>query len=175
MRKIIRKKFWIFAFAYYICTVLPPIKATKVGNNFRNHISMKRIEIPIGFKKSLMEKFQTSSPTVWAALNFITKSDFAKQIRAEAIKMGGIVRSDDPDSEPFIPNCETVYEKEKGVLVRMVQKFSNDVKVIVHLPFSVIQLYHRKELVAECEEVKLTVWSEFVYKAQKLSESLTEE
>ena len=117
---------------------------------------MKRIEIPIGFKKTLMEKFQTSSPTVWAALNFITKSDFAKQIRAEAIRMGGVTKSDDPDTESFIPNCETRYEKEDGKLVRMVQKFSNDVKLVVHVQSSIIQLYHKKDLVATCHDARLS-------------------
>ena len=136
---------------------------------------MKRIEIPIGFKKTLMEKFQTSSPTVWAAFNFITKSDFAKQIRAEAIRMGGVTKSDDPDTESFIPNCETRYEKEDGKLVRMVQKFSNDVKLVVHVQSSIIQLYHKKDLVATCHDARLSDWTGFTYKAQQLSDSLTEE
>ena len=175
MRKIIRKKFWIFAFAYYICTDLTPIKVAKVGNNFRKQISMKRIEMPNGLKKELREKFHTSVPTVWAALNYITNSDFAKQIRAEAIKMGGYIRSIDPDAESFIPNCETKYEKENGKLVRMVQKFSNDVKMIVHVQSSIIQLYHGKELIAKCQDARLSDWSGFAYKAQQLSESLMEE
>lgn len=131
--------------------------------------------MPVGLKKSLCEKFQTTVPTVWAALNFITKSDFAKQIRAEAIRMGGFVRSCDPDAEPFIPNCETRNEKEDGKLVRMVQKFSNDVKMIVHVQSSIIQIYHGKELVAKCQDARLSDWTAFAYKAQQLSESLNEE
>ena len=175
MRKIIRKKFWIFAFAYYICTVLITIRITKVGNNFRNHISMKRIEIPNDLKRSLREKFQTSTPTVWSALNFITHSDFAKQIRAEAVRMGGVVTSDDPGSERFLPNCQTRHEKEKGVLMRIVQMFANDVKMIVHVQSNIIQIYHKKELVAKCQNARVSDWGELAYKAQKLSESLTEE
>lgn len=175
MRKIIRKKFWIFAFAYYICTVLPLIKTTKVENNFRKHRVMKHIDIPHGTKKKLVEKFQTSSPTVWAALNYITKSDFAKQIRAEAVRMGGVIKSDDPASESFIPNCQTIHEKEGGKMVRMVQVFANEVKMVVHVQASIIEIYHKKELVATCHDARINDWTEFAYKAQQLSETLNEE
>lgn len=175
MRKIIRKKFWIFAFAYYICNKLTRIKITKVGNNFRKHIDMKHIEVPFGVRQKLMQKFQTSGPTVWAALNYFTKSDFAKEIRAEAVRLGGVIQSDDPNVESFIPNCQTIYEKERGTLMRMVQKFANDVKVIVHVQSNIIQLYHKTELVAKCQDARLQDWTEFTYKAQKLSESFNEE
>lgn len=136
---------------------------------------MKHIEIPHGATKRLKEKFQTSTPTVWAALNYITKSDLAKEIRAAAVAMGGIIRSDDPASESFTPNCQTKYEKENGTLMRMIQIFANDVKIVVHVQSNIIQVYHNSELVCKCMDARLKDWSEFAYKTQQLSESLNEE
>ncbi len=136
---------------------------------------MKRIELPHEKKGKLRRMFNTTVPTVWAALNYTTKSDFAKQIRAEAIKLGGVIKDDDPTSEGFIPNCETQHIRKGGDVVTIIQKFANDVKLVLNVDSSLIQLYHKKEVVARWVNAGLKDWSESTYKAQELSESLNEE
>lgn len=51
--------------------------------------SNKKIIMPLGERQLLARDFGVSLPTVRSALNGITRSELATQIRAEALRRGG--------------------------------------------------------------------------------------
>lgn len=51
----------------------------------------KVIIMPYGTRQNLCKDFKVSSPTVWAALRWITKTKLADTLRAAAIQRGGVV------------------------------------------------------------------------------------
>lgn len=51
--------------------------------------SNKKIIMPLGERQKLARDFGVSLPTVRSALNGITRSELAGQIRAEALRRGG--------------------------------------------------------------------------------------
>lgn len=54
-------------------------------------VSDKRIITPLGERQRLARDFGVSLPTVRSALNGITRSILAQQIRDEAIRRGGTI------------------------------------------------------------------------------------
>lgn len=51
----------------------------------------KKILMQQGAIKKLMKDFDVSYPTVWKALNYITRSTLSNLIRASAIERGGLI------------------------------------------------------------------------------------
>ncbi|MFR9546932.1 MAG: hypothetical protein SNJ29_15355 [Rikenellaceae bacterium] len=80
-------------------------------------------------RRMLERDFSVTRQTVWAALNYRTKSGRAKMLRAAALQRGGVLvdLDDKPTSEP---NFTTYFDE---VPHRMVQVFSKRVKLICDL------------------------------------------
>ncbi|MFR9506141.1 MAG: hypothetical protein SNI32_08690 [Rikenellaceae bacterium] len=80
-------------------------------------------------RRMLERDFSVTRQTVWAALNYRTKSGRAKMLRAAALQRGGVLvdLDDKPTSEP---NFTTYFDE---VPYRMVQVFSKRVKLICDL------------------------------------------
>ncbi|MFR9641778.1 MAG: hypothetical protein SNH41_06680 [Rikenellaceae bacterium] len=80
-------------------------------------------------RRTLERDFSVTRQTLWAALNYRTKSGRAKMLRAAALQRGGVLvdLDDKPTSEP---NFTTYFDE---VPYRMVQVFSKRVKLICDL------------------------------------------
>jgi len=60
------------------------------------------IKVTDSLRRKLASRFNVSKPTVWSALNYLTKSDLAEAIRQYALNHGGAI-----EEQCFIPNCRT--------------------------------------------------------------------
>lgn len=134
---------------------------------------MKYIDLPKEKKALLRRTFGTTAVTVWSALNFVTNSDLAKRIRAAAMAGGGVVKNSITTPDGFMPNCQTNYEhREDGTVRRIIQIFSNDVRVEFDNDRGTAKILHAEEPVRTYEQVVIRAWGDIVFEAQSLSDSL---
>lgn len=136
---------------------------------------MKYIELSKDQKGALRRMFKVSPPTIWAALNYGTHSDLAKRIRKAAIAKGGIVKNRIFTPDGFIPNCQTEYIHKDGAVVGIIQIFPNDVRVVFENDKRTAEILCSGEKIKEFTHVSMGNWSEIVFEAQSLSNTLNEE
>lgn len=138
-------------------------------------MQMKYIDLPKGKKALLRRTFSTTGVTVWSALNFMTHSELARRIRAAAMAQGGVVRNTITTPEGFMPNCQTAYvHREDGTVGRIIQTFSNDVRVEFDADRATAEILHGAQRVKIHTGVALRDWGTLVFEAQRLAESLDE-
>lgn len=134
---------------------------------------MKYIDLPKEKKALLRRTFDTTGVTVWSALNFVTNSDLARRIRAAAMAHGGVVKNSITTPDGFMPNCETGFvHDDSGCVQRVIQAFSNGVRVEFDNDRCAAVILHRDEPVKTYEHVVIKEWGNILYEAQSLSDSL---
>lgn len=90
---------------------------------------MKYIELPTAKKARIRRALGVSRVTLWSALTFQTQSALAEKIRRMALQDGGRVMSEVDVTNGFMPNCETDFEHDASGVRRIIQTFSNGVRV----------------------------------------------
>lgn len=112
-------------------------------------------------KKELAATFGYSRQTVWAALNYRTKSPVANMLRKAALERGGILIGENTDK--ITPDFETRFLTAEAL---MVQRFTNRVQLVadlttgdvkIHVDGEVVETYsnpHINELSAIQENVQ---------------------
>lgn len=119
------------------------------------------IRVSDALRKELSEVHNLSRVSVWAALNFLTSSERAEEVRKYALAHGGVVVDKD-----FTPNCQTEHTQTE-----IIQTFAGDVQVIVSKEDS-----HARVLVDGKEEesydgLTMKGWGNLLRHAQDLSEA----
>lgn len=133
---------------------------------------MKRINLPKSKKAKLRRIFGVSNVTVWSALNYMTDSKLAKKIRDAALADGGIVEHSVVVPEGFMPNCQTDYvHGDDGRVQRIIQTFSNDVRVEFDNDRCTAVILHGEEPVRTYGQVVIRDWGNIVFEAQSLADS----
>lgn len=136
---------------------------------------MKRINLPKSKKAKLRRVFGVSNVTVWSALNYMTDSKLAKKIRDAALADGGIVEHSVVVPEGFMPNCQTDYvHGDDGRVQRIIQTFSNDVRVEFDNDRCTAVILRGEEPVRTYEQVVIRNWGNIVFEAQSLADSSNE-
>lgn len=133
---------------------------------------MKRINLPKNKRARLCRTFGTSGVTVWSALNYVTNSPLAEKIRRAAIAEGGVVENQLTVPEGFMPNCETNFVHEDGGVRRIIQTFSNGVRLEFDSDTCVADISRNGRLVKTYSDVKVRDWGNIVFEAQSLTDSL---
>lgn len=135
---------------------------------------MKRINLPKNKRARLCRTFGTSGVTVWSALNYVTNSPLAEKIRRAAIAEGGVVENQLTVPEGFMPNCETNFVHEDGGVRRIIQTFSNGVRLEFDSDTCVADISRNGRLVKTYSDVKVRDWGNIVFEAQSLTDSLNQ-
>ena len=136
---------------------------------------MKYIDLPREQKARLRRVFKVSAVTIWSALTFQTDSDLARRIRGLAMspEMGGRVIDPIDVTDGFMPNCQTDYVRnENGRVKRIIQTFSNGVRVEFDNDRCSAVILHDENSVKTYQDVVFRDWGNIVYEAQNLSDSL---
>jgi hypothetical protein len=84
---------------------------------------MKQIFLPYHLKKEILnlkwdvngERRKVSVPTLWAALNYTTKTKLADALRAAAMQRGGVIYDSNRKADKYIPICSSHIDRETGV------------------------------------------------------------
>ena len=90
---------------------------------------MKYIELSTSKKARICRALGVSRVTLWSALTFQTQSTLAEKIRRMAVQNGGRVMIKLDVTEGFMPNCEIDFVHDIGGVQRIIQTFSNGVRV----------------------------------------------
>lgn len=135
---------------------------------------MKRINLSKEKRAWLQRAFGVSHVTIWSALNYVTESPLAKQIRRMALANGGIVETCTFVPAGFKPNCQTEYEHTNGSVKSISQRFMNEVRVLFDNDNNRATLFQGNNAIEEYEDVRMRDWSNILFRAQSLSESLNE-
>ena len=135
---------------------------------------MKRINLSKEKRAWLQRAFGVSHVTIWAALNYVTESPLAKQIRRMALANGGIVENRIFVTDGFLPNCQTEYEHTNGSVKSISHRFMNEVRVLFDNGNNRATLFQGNNAIEEYENVRMRDWSNILFRAQSLSESLNE-
>lgn len=134
---------------------------------------MKYIDLSKEKKALLRRMFDTTGVTVWSALNFVTNSELARRIRSAAMANGGVVKNTITTPDGFMPNCQTECVRgEDGTVQRVVQTFSNGVRVEFDNDRCSAVILHEKEPIKTFNDVIIRDWGNIVFEAQNLSDSL---
>ena len=133
---------------------------------------MKRINLPKNKRARLCRTFGTSGVTVWSALNYVTNSPLAEKIRRAAIAEGGVVENQLTVPEGFMPNCETNFVHGNGGVRRIIQTFSNGVRVEFDNDTCTAEISRGGRPVKTYSDVKVRDWGNIVFEAQSLADSL---
>ncbi len=134
---------------------------------------MKYIELPTRKKARIRRVLGVSRVTLWSALTFQTQSALAEKIRRMALQDGGRVMSELDVTDGFMPNCQTDYvHGDDGRVQRIIQTFSNDVRVEFDNDCCTAVILHGEEPVRTYERVVIRDWGDIVFEAQNLSDSL---
>lgn len=133
---------------------------------------MKRINLPKNKRARLCRTFGTSGVTVWSALNYVTNSPLAEKIRRAALAEGGVIENRITVPEGFMPNCETDFVHGDGGVRRIIQTFSNGVRVEFDNEASTASISRADKLVKTFNEVRMHDWGNIVFEAQSLADSL---
>ena len=112
-------------------------------------------------RRELTEKFQVSRKTVWCALNYITNSDLAKEIRTWALQHGGRVEEED-----FLPNCRTEHTEDA-----VIQTFAGGVQVRISKRNSGVDLLEDGQVSEHYDNVTIQAWGNLLHHAQLTSEA----
>lgn len=134
---------------------------------------MKRINLPKNKRARLCRTFGTSGVTVWSALNYVTNSPLAEKIRRAALAEGGVIENRITVPEGFMPNCETDFVHGDGGVRRIIQTFSNGVRVEFDNEANTASISRADKLVKTFNEVRMHDWGNIVFEAQSLADSLS--
>lgn len=134
---------------------------------------MKRINLPKNKRARLCRTFSTSGVTVWSALNYVTNSPLAEKIRRAAIAEGGVIENRITVPEGFMPNCETDFVHGDGGVRRIIQTFSNGVRVEFDNEANTASISRVGKLVKAFDDVRMRDWGNIVFEAQSLADSLS--
>lgn len=134
---------------------------------------MRRITLPKNKRARLCRTFGTSGVTVWSALNYVTNSPLAEKIRRAALAEGGVIENQITVPEGFMPNCETNFVHGNGGVRRIVQTFSNGVRVEFDNDTCTAEISRGGRPVKTYSDVKVRDWGNIVFEAQSLTDSLT--
>lgn len=118
------------------------------------------IKVSDPLRRDLVNKFKVSKPTVWAALNYITRGGNGPAIRRYALSHGGAIVEED-----FMPNCRTEHTQEE-----MIQTFAGGIQVRVSKVNSGAVILRDGKEVERYEELTLKAWGNLLYHAQELSQ-----
>ena len=118
------------------------------------------IKVTDSLRRELASRFNVSKPTVWSALNYLTKSDLAEAIRQYALNHGGAI-----EEQCFIPNCRTEYTDTE-----MIQTFAGGIQVRIDRQDGGVRLLNGEKELESYEPMSLRAWGNLLHHAQKLSE-----
>lgn len=135
---------------------------------------MKYIELPTAKKARIRRALGVSRVTLWSALTFQTQSALAEKIRRMALQDGGRVMSEVDVTNGFMPNCETDFEHDACGVRRIIQTFSNGVRVEFDNATSTADISRNGCSVKTFSDVKICDWGNIVFEAQSLTDSLNE-
>ena len=135
---------------------------------------MKYIELPTAKKARIRRALGVSRVTLWSALTFQTQSALAERIRRMALQDGGRVMSEVDVTNGFMPNCETDFEHDASGVRRIIQTFSNGVRVEFDNATSTADISWNGRSVKTFSDVKIRDWGNIVFEAQSLTDSLNE-
>jgi len=135
-------------------------------------MAMKYIELPTGKKARICRALGVSRVTLWSALTFQTQSALAEKIRRMALQDGGRVMSEVDVTSGFMPNCETDFVHGNGGVQRIIQTFSNGVRVVFDNDACTAMILHNEKPVKNYEQVVIRDWGNIVFEAQSLADSL---
>lgn len=133
---------------------------------------MKRINLSKNKRARLCRTFGTSGVTVWSALNYVTNSPLAEKIRRAALAEGGVVENQITVPDGFIPNCETAFEHDADGVRRIIQTFSNGVRVEFDNATCTAGISRNGRSVKTFSDVRMRDWIKIVFEAQSLSDSI---
>ena len=133
---------------------------------------MKRINLSKPKKAGLRRKFGVSNVTVWSALNYVPDSDLARKIRNAAIAAGGVVEHQVVVPDGFMPNCETAFEHDADGVRRIIQTFSNGIRVEFDNATCTAEISRDDRSVKTFSDVNIRDWGNIVFEAQSLADSL---
>ena len=118
------------------------------------------IKVTDSLRRDLASRFNVSKPTVWSALNYLTKSDLAEAIRQYALNHGGAI-----EEQCFIPNCRTEYTDTE-----MIQTFAGGIQDRIDRQDGGVRLLNGEKELESYEPMSLQAWGNLLHHAQKLSE-----
>ncbi len=134
---------------------------------------MKYIELPAGRKARICRALGVSRVTLWSALTFQTQSALAKKIRRMALQDGGRVKSEVDVTCGFMPNCETDFVHDADGVRRIIQTFSNGVRVEFDNDTCTANISQNGRSVKIFSDVKIRDWGNIVFEAQNLADYLS--
>ena len=135
---------------------------------------MKRITLSKNKRARLCRTFGTSGVTVWSALNYVTNSPLAEKIRRAALAEGGVIENQITVPDGFMPNCETNFvHGEDGRVRRIIQTFSNGVRVEFDNDTCTAEISRNERLVKTYSDVKVRDWGNIVFEAKSHTDSLS--
>lgn len=120
------------------------------------------IKVTDPLRKELASKFKVSKPTVWSALNYLTKSDLSEAIRQYALEHGGAI-----EEQNFIPNCRTEYTDDE-----IIQTFAGGVQVRIDRQKGNVRVIQGGKERESYEPMSLQAWGNLLYHVQRLSTSV---
>lgn len=127
-------------------------------------------------KKALLaRRHKTSKVTVWSALNYQTNSTLARQIRREALEMGGVETESVKAPFGFLPTCTTQFEHENNRVTKCTHTFSSGVTVTLDHRANAAEIRHKGHLVKRFKNPKLEDWTQIQFTAQNLSDEIAEQ
>lgn len=134
---------------------------------------MNYVELPAGKKARICRALGVSRVTVWSALTFQTQSALAEKIRRMALQDGGRVMRKMDVTSGFMPNCETDFVHGDGGVRRIIQTFSNGVRVEFDNAANTASISRVGKLVKAFDDVRMRDWGNIVFEAQSLADSLS--
>lgn len=133
---------------------------------------MKYIELSTSKKDRICRALGVSRVTLWSALTFQTQSTLAEKIRRMAVQNGGRVMIKLDVTEGFMPNCEIDFVHDIGGVQRIIQTFSNGVRVEFDNATCTASISRDGRAVKMFSDVKVRDWGNIVFEAQSLTDSL---
>lgn len=130
----------------------------------------KQIFLPAEVKKEIIQTFKTTKETLWAALNFTTRSGFAQVLRAAAYERGGVLYPDPKRLPGAIPSCETVFDTANRT---MIQTFGAEIRLLSNLENGDVNLYVGADLKLTCQNADIVQLGEIQATAQNLANELS--
>lgn len=135
---------------------------------------MRYIELPAAKKARIRRALGVSRVTLWSALTFQTQSALAEKIRRMALQDGGRVISEVDVTNGFMPNCETDFEHDADGVRRIIQTFSNGVRVEFDNATCMADISRNGRSVKTFSDIKIRDWGNIVFEAQSLANSFNE-
>lgn len=130
---------------------------------------MKYILVTNDGKKMLERIFNVTRQTVYNALYFKSDSEVSKKIRNVALKQYGGRLIQMMDVTNWQPNCETIYEHDKGGVKSVVSTFSNNVQVILDCYDNTAVVTKSGEEVKRFWNVDIASWGNILFMAEQIA------